>query len=176
MLKDYKNWYNVSAYSYDTKGLANHLNGSQFIKRATKNCIYYKKNDDYKENTHESAESISEADKHYNYSDTLASIDLYRVTVDGIGIYEAFRRRVDFKIWKRFLDSPDVNWLDKPPLQYRSGMESYFTAIGYDRFTRDTLPYINKFIHSKDIQVEHIFGVPNNKRLVYMDEYQIVVK
>jgi hypothetical protein len=103
-------------------------------------------------------------------------MDLYRVTVDGIGIYEAFKNRVDFNIWKRFLSSPDVDWLNKPSIVYKDGMKSYFTDAGYYRFKNETLPLISKFIPNKEIDVEHIYGIPENHRLVYKDDYQVIIK
>lgn len=96
----------------------------------------------------------------------------YRLTYDGIGIYEAFKKHVEMNILKDFLSSSLSNWLPKPP-EYKENYTSYFTELGYEKFNREVLPTFVKYLNREKINVEVISEVGN---VVYSDEYQIVIK
>lgn len=95
----------------------------------------------------------------------------YRVTYNGIGIYEAFRQSVPQHVWLRFLKSDKASWLPKPP-DYTSGYESYFTKLGFSKFEEMTLPYMSKFLDRKKINIKEYMDIGD---IVYQDMFQVIV-
>ena len=95
----------------------------------------------------------------------------YRVTYNGIGIYEAFRQSVPQHVWLRFLKSDKASWLPKPP-DYTSGYESYFTKLGFSKFEEMTLPYMSKFLDRKKINIKEYMDIGD---IVYRDMFQVIV-
>ena len=101
----------------------------------------------------------------------------YRVTYNGIGIYEELKKEMykinyDSSEWKKFKQSNACNWLPLPPL-YCDGYYSYFTKLGYDKFMKSTYPVITKYLDEDSINIEqcHI----DEDSIIYQDKYQIVI-
>lgn len=106
-----------------------------------------------------------------NYFTEFHQREYYRVTYDGIGIYEALRNNVTRDEWINILKSDRITWLPKPP-NYEFNNRSYFTKTGYDTFVKKALPLIKKYLNPKKIKVEQCIIVGD---IVYEDKYQIVV-
>lgn len=101
----------------------------------------------------------------------------YRLTYNGIGIYEALKKEMFNKTytpdaWIEFKNSPECNWLPLPPT-YGDNNASYFTEAGYNKFMEITMPIVNEYIPAEDIKTE-VSKVPTNA-IVYEDEYQFVI-
>lgn len=101
----------------------------------------------------------------------------YRLTYNGIGIYEALKKEMFNKthtpdVWIEFKNSPECNWLPLPPT-YGNNNASYFTEAGYNKFMELTMPIVNEYISAEDIKTE-VSKVPANA-IVYEDEYQFVI-
>lgn len=101
----------------------------------------------------------------------------YRLTYNGIGIYEALKKEMFNKThtpdaWIEFKNSPECNWLPLPPT-YGDNNASYFTEAGYNKFMELTMPIVNEYISAEDIKTE-VSKVPANA-IVYEDEYQFVI-
>lgn len=101
----------------------------------------------------------------------------YRLTYNGIGIYEALKKEMFNKThtpdaWIAFKNSPECNWLPIPPT-YGGDNASYFTEAGYNKFMELTMPIVNEYISAEDIKTE-VSKVPANA-IVYEDEYQFVI-
>lgn len=101
----------------------------------------------------------------------------YRLTYNGIGIYEALKKEMFNKThtpdaWIEFKNSPECNWLPLPPT-YGNDNASYFTEAGYNKFMELTMPIVNEYISAEDIKTE-VSKVPANA-IVYEDEYQFVI-
>lgn len=101
----------------------------------------------------------------------------YRLTYNGIGIYEALKKEMFNKThtpdaWIEFKNSPECNWLPLPPT-YGDDNASYFTEAGYNKFMELTMPIVNEYISAEDIKTE-VSKVPANA-IVYEDEYQFVI-
>ena len=101
----------------------------------------------------------------------------YRLTYNGIGIYEALKKEMFNKThtpdaWIEFKNSPECNWLPLPPT-YGDNNASYFTEVGYNKFMELTMPIVNEYISSEDIETE-VSDIPSNA-IVYKDEYQFVI-
>ena len=101
----------------------------------------------------------------------------YRLTYNGIGIYEALKKEMFNKThtpdaWIEFKNSPECNWLPLPPT-YGNNNASYFTEAGYNKFMELTMPIVNEYISAEDIKTE-VSKVPANA-IVYEDEYQFVI-
>lgn len=94
----------------------------------------------------------------------------YRVTYNGVGIYEAFRQLVPQNVWFRFLKSEHATWLPKPP-EYTNGYKSYFTQLGYAKFKQMTLPFMKRYLNGSKINVKKC---DISERIVYRDQYQVV--
>lgn len=81
---------------------------------------------------------------------------LYRVTYNGVGVYEALRLTISKEDWDNFLNDDKVSWLLVPPFEYKEGYQSFFTADGYERFKTETLPLISQYLDEKTIKTETI--------------------
>lgn len=100
----------------------------------------------------------------------------WRVTYQGIGIYEAlknamFEQTGSSTVWMTFINSDVCNWLPKPP-SYGNDNKSFFTEEGFNRFNELVLPIIAQYIDKTKIYIEEIM-VPTNQ-IVYSDEFQFV--
>lgn len=60
--------------------------------------------------------------------ESLIKETLYRVTYNGIGVYEALRLTISKEDWDNFLNDDKVSWLLVPPFEYKEGYQSFFTA------------------------------------------------
>lgn len=96
---------------------------------------------------------------------------LYRVTHNGIGIYEAMRKQCSAKRWKELLSSEVFTWLPKPK-SYPNGNLSYFTKEGIDKFNELVLPEAEKIV-GDNITIDKIDSNEIGK-IVYRDKYQII--
>lgn len=92
---------------------------------------------------------------------------LYRVTYEGVGVYEAYKRIVDMQKWRSFLADKKNAWLPKPP-KYDGACKSYFTEEGFNKFMAETLPEIARELKDKGLQFSKI--------TVYKDPYQVVIR
>ena len=97
----------------------------------------------------------------------------FRVTYNGIGIYEAYKQNVSFEDWKKFLNSKSANWLPKPEVynNYNS-LYSYFTKAGINLFMKNTYNTFKKVLDENNINIQEVFI--DKKYIVYRDKYQIV--
>lgn len=98
---------------------------------------------------------------------------LYRVTHNGIGIYEAMRQHMSLDQWKDFLKSDNATWLPKPD-KYPDGYTSYFTKEGIDKFNELVYP-IACGILGDNIKYEE-FDQDDIGDIVYKDNYQIIAE
>lgn len=106
----------------------------------------------------------------------------FRVTYDCVGVYEALKKLIwdnnscfSKKDWEEFKSSSDVNWLTVPNT-YGDNNYSYFTEKGFDIFMEKTYPLIIQWLDKDKIKFDsYIFDV-DEINLVYVDDYQIVVK
>lgn len=96
---------------------------------------------------------------------------LYRVTHNGIGIYEAMRKQCSAERWKELLSSEVFTWLPKPK-SYPNGNLSYFTKEGIDKFNELVLPEAEKIV-GDNITIDKIDSKEIGK-IVYRDKYQII--
>ena len=97
---------------------------------------------------------------------------LYRVTYNNEGVYNELKKAVGKNIWLNILSLKEINWLPKPPA-YAANNKSYFTEKGFDRFKKETLPIIYKYLDKENIKIETFEKVEN---IIYSDEYQVVVE
>jgi hypothetical protein len=106
---------------------------------------------------------------------------VYRVTYDGIGIYEAMKKISSVKKWHDFLNSSDAKWLPKPPNGvYKKGSNSlsYFTKEGFEKFKETTL---KRFVKELDKNKMHIDCIDTKvlekaQECVYQDVFQKVYR
>lgn len=96
---------------------------------------------------------------------------LYRITSNGVGIYEVLKQRMSAKNWKEFLDSDACKWLPKPD-KYTAQCRSYFTKAGIDKYNELVAPIVDKVI-GNNITFE-TFKKEDIGDIIYQDEYQIV--
>lgn len=67
----------------------------------------------------------------------------YRLTYNGIGIYEAFKQSCSSSEWKDFLNSDAAQWLPKPKVYNNKNLlNSYFTKDGYIMFMKKNISSI----------------------------------
>ena len=97
---------------------------------------------------------------------------LYRVTYNNEGVYNELKKNINKNTWLDLLSSKEINWLPKPPT-YATQNKSYFTEKGFDRFKKETLPIIYKYLDKENIKIETFEKVEN---IIYSDEYQVVVE
>lgn len=104
----------------------------------------------------------------------------FRVTYDGIGVYEALKRQIwaknDFskEKWEDFRNSKDVNWLKKPRT-YGNDYCSYFTEFGFMLFMKKTYPFIIKWLDKNKIKIEKNSFDKKITDFIYQDEHQVVI-
>lgn len=95
----------------------------------------------------------------------------FRVTYDGIGIYEAMKQHMSAEQWKKLLKSDKFTWLPKPK-EYPSDCKSYFTKYGMDKFNELVMPVATGCL-GNNIKVEKFSDVGD---IVYRDQYQVITK
>lgn len=118
------------------------------------------------------SEKDTSSDK-VKYSISLESF--YRVTYDGEGIYDAFKKKVSKHEWINFLSSGGTKWFPKPSVDYTGSNISYFTEKGYQMFLDKTLPLFDKYLDSDKITTDIIRNKMDDK-IIYRDDYQIVTE
>lgn len=96
----------------------------------------------------------------------------YRVSYNGVGIYEALKQAVTKDEWIKILKDPKITWLPKPP-EYANGYISYFTPYGYKMFETHTYTLISKYLNEKDILAVKLSDLGSD--IIYQDKYQVVV-
>lgn len=97
---------------------------------------------------------------------------LYRVTYEGDGVYEAFRKNVTFEEWKQFKESKAANWLPIPT-NYGDYDVSYFTEEGFKKFRELVLPIFERKLDTDKIIANKI-KTPSGA-ITYSDKYQYVI-
>ena len=97
---------------------------------------------------------------------------LYRVTYNDKGIYNELKRIVGKDTWLSLLSLKAFTWLPKPP-SYSIENRSYFTKKGFEKFTKETLPIMYKYLDRKKIKIETFNNIQN---IMYEDEYQVIEK
>ena len=97
---------------------------------------------------------------------------LYRVIYNNEGVYNELKKNINKNTWLNLLSSKEINWLPKPPT-YVTQNKSYFTTKGFDRFKKETLPIIYKYLDKENIKIETFEKVEN---IIYSDEYQVVIE
>lgn len=95
----------------------------------------------------------------------------YRVTVDGVGIYEAVARDCP-KDDPRRAHKPDGSWLEKKGEEYPSSI-SYWTAEGFKQYQTSGLFDWHRSVVEGIIEVTAI-SRPSN--ILYEDASQIIVE
>lgn len=98
---------------------------------------------------------------------------LYRVTHNGVGIYEALKKQTSAENWRKLLSSPAFTWLPKPK-EYPSDYISYFTKEGIDKYNELVAPIVSNIIGDNvnlDITSEKKVG-----DIIYRDQYQVIAK
>lgn len=106
----------------------------------------------------------------------------FRITYDGIGIYEALKKQIWFvstepvKVWNSLKESDAFNWLSVPNVYEQEDKKyySYFTETGYEMFKKLTLPVIKEWLEESKMNTEELSCMTS--RIVYQDEYQIVIE
>ena len=101
------------------------------------------------------------------------NMTIWRVTYDGVGVYEAYRASVNDADWLAFKKTSAATWLPVPP-KYRCNHRSYFTDDGFGMFNQLTLPELLKVLDGSKISVRS-FSIPKNTRFIYRDKYQVVL-
>ena len=97
----------------------------------------------------------------------------YRVTYNGIGIYEAFKNACTYDEWRSFKNSDAVKWLPTPKVYGRDPNHiSYFTELGYSKFKKNTYPIIIQKLDKNNIKVDKVMLSIDP---IYSDLYQVVV-
>ena len=91
--------------------------------------------------------------------------NIYRVTYDGIGIYEAYKRLVSKEEWLLFLQNENNKWLSKPSY-YDDSFKSYFTEKGFKQFKELILPIMLEKLSEEKVNIQTF--------KMYEDTYQII--
>ncbi len=94
----------------------------------------------------------------------------YRVTVDGLGIYEAVDRDCS-KDDPRRADKPDGSWLPKKGVDF-PGAISYWSKFGFDRYRESGLMDWHASVVKGEVEVTEI---SRPSQVLYEDEYQIII-
>lgn len=95
----------------------------------------------------------------------------YRVTVDGVGIYEAVDRDCS-KGDPRRVNKPDGSWLPKKGLDY-PGAISYWTEAGWKKYQESGLYDWHKSVVDGPVTVETLAEKPQT--VFHEDDLQIIV-
>ncbi len=106
------------------------------------------------------------------YATDYSSMSWYRVTVDGIGIYEAVDRDCP-KNHECRKNKPDGSWLPKEGIKH-PGAISYWSDFGWQKYNDSGLFDWHKSVVKGNIEVEKQDEKPTN--ILHEDRYQIIVK
>ena len=103
----------------------------------------------------------------------------WRVSYNNIGIYEALKRHLwennKINTWNELKNSDNFTWLPLPNT-YLENNRSYFTEIGYKMFIEKTLPIIKQYLDNDSIVIKCFDFNYENLKILYEDEYQIVIE
>jgi hypothetical protein len=95
----------------------------------------------------------------------------YRVTVNGIGIYEAVQKNCP-KEDNRKINKPDGSWLNKVGENY-PGTISFWTEKGWKKYNSSGLFGWHKSVVNGKVKV---IKTQILKNIVYEDEFQVIVE
>ena len=96
----------------------------------------------------------------------------YRITVDGVGIYEAVERDCPRDDDRRKV-KPDGSWLPKVGMNY-PGAVSYWTEAGFERYKTSGLFNWHSSVVRGAVKVDVLERKPAS--VLYEDELQIIVQ
>ena len=103
------------------------------------------------------------------------STNYFRVTYNGIGIYEALKNQIwndssgfSKEDWENFKQSDKVNWLKRPDV-YKGNYVSFFTELGFELFMKNTYPLFVKWLEENKISIEKFSFDFEEINLVYSD-------
>lgn len=106
---------------------------------------------------------------------------LYRLTLDGIGIYEAYKKLLfrryptDMakKLWKAIVDASE--WLPKPCIEggYDGQLASWFTEKGLEKFKKAVFPAMSPDIYFDEIEFDEK-PLSACSHIIYHDKFQVV--
>ena len=105
----------------------------------------------------------------------------YRISYNGIGIYEALKKEMwnksdnPKKEWEKFKNSDAVTWLKKTDRNSENNL-SYFTELGYNFFMENIYPTVIKYFNIDDVLIEKFDFDEKKLNIMYYDEHQIVIK
>jgi len=105
----------------------------------------------------------------------------YRVTYNGVGVYDAFKRKLWEKSntpkedWIKLKNSDVFSWLKIPEINYEN-CYSYFTKIGYQLFKNNTYQLFLEYLDKDKIEIKKYKFNKAQLDILYEDEHQIVVK
>lgn len=133
----------------------NNLRNSDYLKESSNNSDYF---------------GYYVSDEGNLNENVISESTLYRYTYDGIGVYEALRKKMDKLEWESFLNSRSAKWLPKPP-KYENNYYSYFTKEGMQMFKKYTLPVCKKYLGNKINMVI----TDSDEKPIYKDKYQVIL-
>lgn len=96
----------------------------------------------------------------------------YRVSYNGIGIYQALKEAVDMRTWKMYLNSDIFTWLPSPK-NYPPDSRSYFTEDGYEMFMYKVFPILEKHLVVSKIVIKRYY-INDIDDIIYRDKYQVI--
>ena len=96
----------------------------------------------------------------------------YRISYNGIGIYQALKESIDMNTWRRYLHSDIFTWLPSHK-NYPPNSKSYFTQAGYNMFMRKIFPVLERHLDPSLIIVNRYY-IEDIDGVVYRDRYQII--
>ena len=96
----------------------------------------------------------------------------YRVSYNGIGIYQALKEAVDIRTWKMYLNSDIFTWLPSPK-NYPPNSKSYFTEDGLDMFKHTLFPILEKHLVVSKIVIKRYY-INDIDDIIYRDKYQVI--
>lgn len=117
----------------------------------------------------EFSEKVVEAASDYEFN-----LGYIHIEYEGTGVYQALKKSMPLKEWKKLLADEDINWLPKPP-DYSYECKSYFTIEGYREFKKRVLPIVKQHLDEKKLSEEYVAKLPKDD-IVYSDEFQVVVR
>lgn len=94
----------------------------------------------------------------------------YRVTVNGVGIYEVVDRDCPRDDVRR-QEKPDGSWLPKVGSNY-PGAVSYWTEFGWKKYNESGLFDWHKSVITGAVRVERLDEKLNG--ILYEDDYQVI--
>ena len=95
------------------------------------------------------------------------------LSYNGVGVYQALKLAAGWR-WRDLLRDQRINWLPTPP-DYNGSLESWFTMRGYREFKRQVMPIIGQWLDPKLLEETYTSKI-NVSRVVYADEYQVIIR